>query len=156
MLEDALWVIRSWGFTYKTCAFDWMKAHVDQIDLFRDDADPLMGPGYWTRSNTEPCLLATRGRPTRRSKSVRMGIVEPRREHSRKPDCVLSRIEQLVDGPYLELFARSRRKGWASWGNEVDKFDTPAEHDGMGPEERARHLVKKSGRLDPVGGPLFT
>jgi N6-adenosine-specific RNA methylase IME4 len=82
-----------------------------------------MGLGYWTRANTEPCLLATRGKPKRLNADVRQLIIEPRREHSRKPDCVHSRIERLVAGPYLELFARAPRKGWDVWGNETAKFE---------------------------------
>jgi hypothetical protein len=46
-------------------------------------------------------------------------ILAPRREHSRKPDEAYERIEALVPGPYLELFARAPRKGWHSWGYEV-------------------------------------
>lgn len=126
MLVDALRVVDAWGFEYKTCAFDWMKAHVGQIDMFRDDGDPLMGTGYWTRANTEPCLLATRGKPKRLHRDVRMGILEPRREHSRKPDCVHDRIERLVAGPYLELFGRSERRGWTVRGDQVGKFKTVA------------------------------
>lgn len=122
MLPDALATIDAWGFRYKTCAFDWMKAHAGQLDMLRDDTDVLMGMGYWTRANSEPCLLATRGSPKRLSAAVRQGIIEPRREHSRKPDCVHSRIEKLVEGPYLELFARSPRTGWDTWGNETNKF----------------------------------
>lgn len=121
-LLDALEILKAWGFKYKTCGFDWMKAHTQQIDIFRDDASASMGMGYWTRSNSEPCLLATRGKPKRLNADVRQGIIEPRREHSRKPDCVYGRIERLVEGPYLELFARSTRPGWSSWGNEVGKF----------------------------------
>jgi N6-adenosine-specific RNA methylase IME4 len=123
MLPEAMAVISAWGFEYKTCAFDWMKAHAGQIELFRDDTDALMGMGYWTRANSEPCLLATRGKPKRLNADVRMGIIEPRREHSRKPDCVHGRIERLVAGPYVELFARSSRIGWHTWGNETTKFD---------------------------------
>jgi N6-adenosine-specific RNA methylase IME4 len=40
---------------------------------------------------------------------------------------VHGRIERLVGGPYLELFARSRRSGWDAWGNELDKFREAAE-----------------------------
>lgn len=120
-LEQSLRVIESWGFTYKTCAFSWMKA--DPYRLFADEATPDMGLGYWTRANTEPCLLATRGKPKRRAADVRQGIIDKKREHSRKPDCVHERIERLVSGPYLELFARQRRPGWTAWGNEVGKFD---------------------------------
>ena len=122
MLKSVLRVIEWWDFEYKTCAFDWAKADTSQIDMFRDDADATCGMGYWTRANTEPCLLATRGRPRRLNKDVRMGIIEPRREHSRKPDCVHKRIERLVGGPYLELFARAHRRGWTAWGDEAGKF----------------------------------
>lgn len=125
-LRDAWDLVGAWGFEYKTCAFDWMKGHAGQIDMFRDDADPLMGMGYWTRANTEPCLLATRGKPKRINADVRQGIFEPRRAHSRKPECVHDRIERLVAGPYLELFARRSRPGWTTWGNESTKFDMEA------------------------------
>lgn len=121
-LPDCLSIIEAWGFTYKTCAFDWMKAHAKQIEMFRDDGDVQVGMGYWTRANTEPCLLATRGKPKRLNADVRQGILEPRRQHSRKPDCVHGRIERLVDGPYLELFARQQRPNWTAWGNQIDKF----------------------------------
>lgn len=121
-LRDAFRLTDAWGLTYKTCAFDWMKADVSTIDLFPDPKDVRMMLGHWTRSNSEPCLLATKGKPKRKSAGVRMGIIEPAREHSRKPDCVYDRIERLVDGPYCELFARARRPGWDSWGNEVGKF----------------------------------
>lgn len=123
LLPDALKLVSAWGFTYKTCAFSWVKAHASQMKLFGDDYDVQVGLGYWTRSNNEVCLLATRGHPKRINADVRQAIVEPRREHSRKPDCVYERIERLVAGPYLELFARTRREGWDSWGNEIDKFE---------------------------------
>lgn len=127
MLPEAMHLIEAWGFIYKTCGFDWMKGHAGQIEMFRDDADVQIGMGYWTRANSEPCLLATRGNPKRLDAGVRMGIFEPRREHSRKPDCVHGRIERLVAGPYLELFARAERPNWTCWGNEVGKFQSAAE-----------------------------
>jgi N6-adenosine-specific RNA methylase IME4 len=126
LMPRAFDVIKAWGFEYKTCAFDWVKANPRQIDMFRDDADVQMGLGYWTRANSEPCLLATRGSPKRLSKSVRQGVIEPRREHSRKPDCIYGRIERLVAGPYIELFARQQRPGWTSWGDETGKFTVAA------------------------------
>jgi N6-adenosine-specific RNA methylase IME4 len=122
ILPQSLRILDAWGFTYKTCGFAWMKANAKQIDMFRDDIDAHMTLGYWTRANSEFCLLATRGKPKRQSGDVRQGIIEPRREHSRKPDCVHGRIERLVEGPYLELFARAPRAGWTVWGNETDKF----------------------------------
>jgi len=124
-LFEAVQVIEMWGFTYKTCAFSWMKA--DPYRLFADDKTPFAGMGYWTRANTEPCLLATRGKPKRINADVRQGIIAPRREHSRKPDEIHERIERLVDGPYLEMFARSPRRGWTVWGNQTEKFTEAAE-----------------------------
>jgi len=124
VLQDSFRVLDAWGFKYKTCAFSWMKA--DPYRLFADDKTPFAGMGYWTRANTEPCLLATRGKPKRINADVRQGIIAPRREHSRKPDCVHERIERLVAGPYLELFGRQSRPGWDVWGNEATKFDEVA------------------------------
>ena len=122
LLPQALGVIERWRFEYKTCAFSWMKADNRHADLFQAQLKADMTMGYWTRANSEVCLLATRGKPKRLHADVRQGIIEPRREHSRKPDCVYDRIERLVAGPYCELFARTKREGWDSWGNEVDKF----------------------------------
>jgi N6-adenosine-specific RNA methylase IME4 len=123
MLMYGLKTIESWGFIYKTCAICWIKADVTQIDMFNDDYPVEIGAGYWTRSNSEVCLLATKGKPKRINADVRQAIIAPRREHSRKPDGVHERIERLISGPYLELFARKKRKGWTVWGNEVEKFE---------------------------------
>ncbi len=114
MLPSALGLMDAWGFAYKTVAFTWMKTN--------RDGSLFTGMGYWTRSNPEMCLLGTRGKPKRIRKDVRQAILSPRREHSRKPDCIYERIERLVDGPYLEMFSRSTRRGWDAWGNEVGKF----------------------------------
>lgn len=122
MLEHGLKTINSWGFKYKTCAFAWMKANGRQIDMFDEEVTPDMLTGYWTRANSEVCLLATRGAPKRINADVRQGIIAPRREHSRKPEGIHERIERLVAGPYVELFARQRRHNWDSWGNQADKF----------------------------------
>jgi N6-adenosine-specific RNA methylase IME4 len=125
LLDKALDVIRAWGFTYKTVGFCWAKLnksapHSDNgLDSERDF---FTGLGFWTRANPELCLLATRGRPSRRSRGVRKLIVSPRREHSRKPEEAYQRIEALCEGPYLELFARRHRPGWDAWGNQSDGF----------------------------------
>lgn len=116
MLPEAFETIRSWGFTYKTVAFYWVKQNAKSDGFFT-------GMGYWTRSNPEMCLLATRGKPKRKARDVRKLVIDRRREHSRKPDCVRDRIERLVDGPYIELFARETAPGWASWGNQAGLFD---------------------------------
>ena len=119
MLLVGLDLMSTWGFTYKTVAFTWAKTGVGV---------PFpMGNGYWTRANPEMCLLGTRGRPKRLHKDVRQLIVAPRRQHSRKPDEVYERIVRLVPGPYLEMFARTVRKGWDSHGDQTDKFPEAAE-----------------------------
>lgn len=129
-LAEAIELAQHWGFAFKTDAFYWVKQRLidaDQADLFTDDLpEPRMGFGYWTRKQVEPCLLFTRGSPRRKSRGVRQAIIAPRREHSRKPEEARDRIEALVDGPYLELFARSTRPGWTAWGNETDKFEVAA------------------------------
>jgi N6-adenosine-specific RNA methylase IME4 len=122
-IKDAFDVIDGWGFEYKTCAFNWTKADNRQPDFFQAELPAQVGMGYWTRANSEPCLLAIRGKPKRLNADVRQGIIAPRREHSRKPDGVHERIQRLVAGPYLELFARQSRPGWTTWGDERTKFD---------------------------------
>lgn len=124
-LLQCIELIRTYGFEYKTCAFDWMKANVSTLNMFPEPIDADMKMGYYTRSNSEPCLLATLGQPKRMDAGVRMGIIEPARAHSRKPDCIYERIERLVgDVPKVELFSRTNRKGWNSWGNNAGKFGT--------------------------------
>lgn len=116
LLDRGIEVLRAWGFRYATVAFTWAKRT-------KTDAAWHLGTGYYTRANPEMCLLGIAGRmglPDTRF--VRQLIVEPIREHSRKPDRVRTDIETLYAGPYLELFARSSRKGWSRWGNEAGKF----------------------------------
>ena len=119
LLDRALTLIRAWGFEFKTVGFYWVKLNARA----KHGADFFIGTGYWTRANPEQCLMATRGKPMRQAKDVRKLVIERRREHSRKPDCVRERIERLVEGPYLELFARETKPGWDCWGDQVALFD---------------------------------
>lgn len=113
MLREAFEVIEAWGFTYKTVAFNWVKLNKSGAGLF-------WGLGNWTRSNSEICLLATKGKPKRISASVHSVIETPVQRHSQKPAEARERIEALMgDVPKIELFARNTAPGWASWGNEV-------------------------------------
>ncbi|MGF1561553.1 MAG: MT-A70 family methyltransferase [Geminicoccaceae bacterium] len=123
LLPRGLDVMAAWGFTYKTIAFVWAKLnrradpdHLRPGDFFR-------GLGYWTRANPELCLLGTRGQPKRVARDVDRLVIAPRREHSRKPEEIYQRIERLVDGPYLELFARQQRERWHAWGAQAGLFD---------------------------------
>lgn len=118
-LWDAFFVMQEWGFEYKTCAFVWVKYH-------EGSGKRCVGGGFWTRANTEMCLLAVRGdAPRRVNASVRQLIetetlLAPRGEHSAKPAEARDRIVQLMgDLPRIELFARERVEGWDAFGNEV-------------------------------------
>lgn len=114
-LPQALKVIESWGFKYKTVAFNWTK-------IYPKTGNPIMGCGYWTRANGEICLLATKGKdyPRRINAGIQQAIIEPKREHSRKPDVARERIVDLLGNlPRIELFARQEVDGWDCWGNEV-------------------------------------
>ena len=127
LLPEAFKLIEAWGFTYKTVAFHWAKLNKSapgRTRLLLSTSDFFVGMGYWTRANPELCLLATKGKPQRVSMSVRRLVIEPRREHSRKPDEVAYRIVDLMgDVPRIELFARQSRHGWTTWGDESKKFD---------------------------------
>ena len=112
-LQEALDVIKAWGFTYKTIGFQWIKQN-------RSGEGHFFGLGRWTRGNTEPCLIATKGKPKRVSPCVSQLIFSPLRAHSQKPDEVRDRIVELVgDQPRIELFARQAFPGWDCWGNEA-------------------------------------
>jgi N6-adenosine-specific RNA methylase IME4 len=117
ILHSALEVIESWGFEYKTVPFVWVKQNPSGKGLH-------MGEGHWTRSNAELCLLATRGNPLRLAKDVHQVVMAPLGKHSEKPEEVRRRIERLLAGPYLELFARKRTEGWTAWGNEIARHTT--------------------------------
>ena len=121
MLREALKVIEAWGFTYKTVAFNWVKQNKTGAGLF-------WGLGNWTRSNSEICLLAVKGKPRRMSASVHSVILSPVQQHSGKPAEARDRIVELMgDLPRIELFARETAPGWDSWGNEVPASSTETE-----------------------------
>lgn len=126
-LPQTFEVIEAWGFRYSAVAFTWIKlkrSH-DQEQLRvlpLLESELHVGLGMTTRKNAEFCLLARRGSARRVAKNVREIILSPVREHSRKPDEAAARVERYCAGPYLELFAREKRTGWDSWGNEVGKF----------------------------------
>jgi N6-adenosine-specific RNA methylase IME4 len=123
-LPVALKLIKDWGFEYKTVGFYWAKTNRTADLSSLTERDFFCGLGYWTRANLEQCLLATRGSPRRVARDVRRLIISPRREHSRKPDEVYARIERLVEGPYLDMFARETRAKWDAWGDEATLFDS--------------------------------
>ena len=114
-LYDAMRVIEAWGFEYKTLGWVWIKANKSGFGFFT-------GMGYYTRANSEPCFIATKGKPSRvANKGIQSLIYAPVREHSRKPDEQYVKIEKLYPkANYLEMFARRQRQGWSVFGNEVE------------------------------------
>lgn len=115
-LPDALKVIESWGFEYYGLAFDWCK--------IGKNGKPKIGCGYYTRQNNEICLIGVKpglkNRIKPKTKNVSCCILQPTREHSRKPDCTRDYIVAICgDLPRIELFARRRTGGWDAWGNEI-------------------------------------
>ena len=129
MLKEALRVIEAWGFTYKSIAFQWVKLNRSGFGFF-------YGLGRWTRGNTEPCLLAVKGKPARNSNSVSQLIFSPVGRHSQKPAETRDRIIELMGGDHsrIELFARDTADGWDSWGDEIPGgvYGAPAPADTWG------------------------
>ena len=113
-LPDALEVIKAWSFTYKTCGFTWIKKNKKADSLF-------WGCGFWTRSNSEIRLIATKEKPQRLSRAVHQVVLSKIEGHSKKPDEVRDRIVKLCgDVPRVELFARQKIDGWSAWGDELN------------------------------------
>lgn len=105
-LADSIRVVSEWGFEYKTCAV-WDKQ--------------VIGMGYYFRQQHELLLIAAKGSvpaplPEDRPSSL---FSFKRGKHSAKPGFVYELIEKWYPSlPKLEMFARKKRKGWKSWGNE--------------------------------------
>lgn len=115
--DQALALGEAWGFTFKSLGMVWVKTQKG------DPEKPKMGMGKWFRQEVEIALLFTKGSPKRLDAGVRQTILEPAREHSRKPDVSLELVERLSGGPYLEMFSRSSRAGWDAMGDQKGKFD---------------------------------
>lgn len=115
-LEQGMEVIKAWGYQYYGLGFDWVKTS--------RNGNPSWGMGYYTRQNTEICLIGVKKDKSKRIKPLVRNILSvihsERREHSRKPDEIRDKIVQICgDLPRIELFARQHADGWDCWGNEV-------------------------------------
>lgn len=115
-LKQAIQLIEGWGFTYKTIAFHWIK--------YEASGKLSCHVGLWTnKDGGEVCLLGTRGKihGYLKNRKIRQLVKFQRRAHSQKPEEVMKRIELMFGNvPRLELFARRKRDGWHSWGNEIE------------------------------------
>ena len=121
MLQEAMALISAWGFKYKSIGFQWLKTNKGGKGYF-------FGLGRWTRGNTEPCLIAVKGRPYKfvQSQSISQLIKHPIMRHSAKPPIVRDKIIELMgDMPRIELFAREAAAGWDCWGNEAPGINDP-------------------------------
>ena len=108
-LPDALKLMESLGFRYVTNLV-WVK-------------EGRFGLGHYFRGQHELLLFGVRGKsPTQlRTDARNIGslVSAPRGRHSEKPEQSYAAIEARSVGPRLEIFARTKRVGWVSWGNEV-------------------------------------
>ena len=117
LIKEGLEVMDAWGFKYKTNLI-WRK-------IRKDGGPDGRGVGFYFRNTTEIILFCVKGKNVRTRKLGRtqVNIIETRkREHSRKPDELYKIIENCSWGPFLELFARGKRKGWTNWGDESKKY----------------------------------
>ena len=117
VLDRAMDLIRAWGFTYETGGFYWVKLNPNANPTTHSSPASATGPAQTPNNACSPRVEARAAAPTTSNASSS----NPRRQHSRKPDSIRTRIERLLDGPYLELFARSTKPGW---GAEVGLFDS--------------------------------
>jgi len=123
-LRDAFQVIDAWDFTYKTNMV-WVKTGLKKP-----------GSGFFIRGRHELLFICTKGSfvPDQVGKEPIGSVIEWEdtlmadvRQHSKKPDEVYGLIERIYTKPesnpdqlkYLELFARNKRQGWTSWGDEL-------------------------------------
>ena len=115
LLPEGLAVMKAWGFTYKSNIV-WHKVR-------KDGGPDGRGVGFYFRNVTELILFGIKGKNARTLAPGRRQVnylATRKREHSRKPDEQYKIIEACSPGPFLELFARGTRKGWALRGNQAD------------------------------------
>jgi N6-adenosine-specific RNA methylase IME4 len=76
------------------------------------------------RTACEPFILARMGKAQARLTDVPNVIIQPAREHSRKPDQMRQIVERMTPNAFrAELFARGAWAGNDVWGNETEKFE---------------------------------
>lgn len=120
MLPQGLAVMEAWGFRYKSNIV-WHK-------IRKDGGPDGRGVGFYFRNVTELLLFGIRGKKARTLAPGRRQVnflATRKREHSRKPDEQYDIIEACSPGPFLEMFARGTRPGWAVWGNQADERYQP-------------------------------
>jgi N6-adenosine-specific RNA methylase IME4 len=103
-------VINAWGITPKQL-YHWVKTT-------NDGSRPRPGMGRMFRNATESAIIGVRGKPKCLNKS-QLNVSHHRwLGHSAKPDDLQNQLEQMFEGPRLELFARRAIAGWTCVGDE--------------------------------------
>lgn len=124
LLDQQIDCLKGWGCRY--VGFDvWGKGTKSSTGEPGDATwSPAFGTGYVRRGAAEILLIGAFGEPEwlLSCRSLRNAFYDATREHSRKPDSQYERTEQSVPGPYCEIFSRTNRAGWISFGNEAGKF----------------------------------
>lgn len=111
-LTDGLLVMEALGFRYvRTMVWAKVKSGITPI--------VQMGLGQYLRGAHEICLFGVMGRLKAERRDQRSLFLAERTKHSKKPDEAFEIIEAVSPGPRLEMFARTERAGWDSWGNEL-------------------------------------
>jgi N6-adenosine-specific RNA methylase IME4 len=159
LILEALQIMKAWGFTYKTNIV-WYKVR-------KDGGPDGRGVGFYFRNVTELLLFGAKGKlrtlkPGRTQTNV---IITRKQEHSWKPEEQYPIIEACSPGPFLELFARQKRHGWTSWGDQAAEYERPiiGAYNGhmlngkpSGGIDQPRKRGRKRRRADkPVGSDLF-
>ena len=103
-LRDTYRVLNAWGFK-QGAMLVWSK--------------PPKGVCGTYVCSVEFCIFARRGNLQHKRRQLGTCYQWPRSGHSAKPEAFLDMVESVSPGPYLELFARRNRLGWATWGNEA-------------------------------------
>lgn len=115
-------IFRAYDLKPSAMGFVWIKTkkNFDIETLHRTpllEADLFCSTAFTTLQNAEFCLLARRGNGMPRlQRNIRQVIVEPVREHSRKPELSYKRIEAYSHGPRIDIFGGRPRDGWTYWG----------------------------------------
>jgi N6-adenosine-specific RNA methylase IME4 len=126
--QEALDIMHAWGFAQKS-EIVWVKVRVGMGD--RPSASMLhFGMGRYVRASHESCLVGVRGKPAKLAKltnhSVRSCFFAPRpAEHSAKPPEFYELAERLFPSPRVELFARTIRRGWVQYGDQLGGGTAP-------------------------------
>ncbi len=134
-LQEALDVMKAWGFKYTTTTFVWIKTNIKSGGIYS-------GLGHWSNGNSEIVLFGKKGHPKRNKKNIKQIVISPVTKHSKKPFEVKKRIVELMgDLPRIELFARGNKDkdlfgkntfdGWDCLGNNINGKDIRQELEEM-------------------------